>query len=94
MEDSVQDFYRRNVRLMTAEERKQLAGLILNELSRETHENPKRKGDITNSSACSTVEIQIRPITSVSMPISPALTPTIMRTAVSYPEEAEYVFVY
>ena len=46
MED-VQDFYRRNVRPMTEEERKQLAALILNELSRETHEKPKRKGDIS-----------------------------------------------
>lgn len=47
MEDSVQDFYRRNVRPMAEEERKQLAALILNELSCETHEKPKRKGDIT-----------------------------------------------
>ena len=47
MEHSIQDFYRRNVRPMTAEERKQLAALILNELSGETHEKPNRQGDIT-----------------------------------------------
>ena len=47
MEDSVQDFYRRNVRPMTEEERKRLAALILNELSEETTGKPKRKGDIT-----------------------------------------------
>ena len=47
MEDSVQDFYRRNVRPMTEQERKQLAALILNELSGETTEKRKRKGDIT-----------------------------------------------
>jgi hypothetical protein len=47
MQDSVQDFYRRNVRPMTEKERKQLAALILNELSGETPEKPKRQGDIT-----------------------------------------------
>jgi hypothetical protein len=47
MEHSIQDFYRRNVRPMTEEERKQLAVLILNELSGETHDKPKRQGDIT-----------------------------------------------
>ncbi|HBB96096.1 MAG TPA: hypothetical protein DC054_11960 [Blastocatellia bacterium] len=47
MEDSVQDFYRRNVRPMTQDERKQLAALILNELSGKTTEKPRRKADIT-----------------------------------------------
>jgi len=47
MEDSVQDFYRRNVRPMTQDERKQLAALILNELSGKTTEKPRRRGDIT-----------------------------------------------
>ena len=47
MEDNVQDFYRRNVRPMTEQERKQLAALILKELSAETTEKPKRKGHIT-----------------------------------------------
>lgn len=46
MEDNVQDFYRRNVRRMTEEERKQLAALILNELNEETSDKPKRNGDI------------------------------------------------
>lgn len=46
MEDSVQDFYRRNVRPMTEEERKQLAALILNELGEEKTDKQKRKGDI------------------------------------------------
>lgn len=47
MEDNIQDFYRRNVRPMTEDERKRLATLILNELSQETNRKPKRKGDIT-----------------------------------------------
>ena len=46
MEDSVQDFYRRNVRSMTTQERKQLAALILNELAEEKTDKQKRKGDI------------------------------------------------
>jgi hypothetical protein len=47
LEDNIQDFYRRNVRPMTEDERKRLATLILNELSQETNRKPKRKGDIT-----------------------------------------------
>lgn len=46
MEDSVQDFYSRNVRSMTTQERKQLAALILNELAEEKTDKQKRKGDI------------------------------------------------
>lgn len=46
MEDSVQDFYRRNVRSMTTQERKQLAALILDELAEEKTDKQKRKGDI------------------------------------------------
>lgn len=46
MEDNVQDFYRRNVRTMTEEERKQLAALILNELPADGAEKRERKGDI------------------------------------------------
>ena len=47
MEDSVRDFYRRNVRPLPEQERKQLAALILEELAEEKKDKPKRKGDIT-----------------------------------------------
>jgi hypothetical protein len=46
MEDHVQDFYRRNVRPMSEEERKQLAALILNELPADKAKKRERKGDI------------------------------------------------
>ena len=47
MEDRVHNFYRRNVRRMTEQERKQLATLILDGLSEKEAERSKGEGDIT-----------------------------------------------